>query len=179
MLDVVITEAKMRHAGPMIRRLRREHALAFAAIGLNSHQELRNTMAASSYRRAGFLNGELAALWGVTGSLLSATGFVWLCLSNEAARHPMLILRGAKRQLDEIMETKTELATTVLRDDEAALRFCVYLGFHVGHDGDGAPATSKWGRRTLIEYVRTNPDIRLPAGRSWVMPMGYHPAEVN
>lgn len=174
MVDLTIRDGGMRYCGQMIRHLRHEHQEAFAGVGLNPHRELRNTLSQSSYRRAAFLDGRLAALWGVTGTMLSPVGFVWLTLTNEAAGHPMLVLREARRQLDEIMATKSELITTVLRDDQAALRLCAFMGFHVGHDGAGSPAHSKWGRRTLMEHVRTNPDLRKPAGNSYVVPMGFH-----
>ncbi len=174
MVDLTIRDGGMRFCGQMIRHLRREHHEAFAGVGLNAHRELRNTVAQSAYRRAAFLDGRLAAMWGVTGTVMCSTGLVWLALTNEAAARPILVLREARRQLDEIMRTKTELATTVLRDDEAALRLCVYMGFHVEDNGPGAPAHSKYGRRTLMELVRTNPELRKPVGNSYLVPMGYH-----
>jgi hypothetical protein len=174
MVNLEIREGSSRYAGQMIRHLRTEHQVAFAAVGLNAHRELRSTMAESAYRRAAFLDGRLAALWGVTGSELSPFGFAWLTLTDEAARHPFLVLRQAKRQLDEIMLTKVELATTVLQNDHAALRLCAWLGFHAGHQGPGAPATSRYGRKTLMEFVRTNPDLRCQAGNSYAVPLGYH-----
>lgn len=174
MLDVTITDGKMRYAGRMIRNLRRGHQEVFAGIGgINAHRELRATIAQSAHCRAGFLNGTLAALWGCTGSILSPTGRVWLTLTNEAASHPLLILRRARHELDELMATKTELVTTVHPDDAAALRLCAFLGFHAGVSGPSG-GQSKWGRRTLIEFVRTNPELITLEGNSFVVTLGYH-----
>ena len=171
---VQIVEGKMHHCGQILRRLRVEHASAFAMVGLNAHRELRNTAAQSAYRRAAFLDGKLAALWGVTGSSLCPWGYVWLCLTNEAAAHPIIVLRGALQQIDEIMKMKTELTTTVLHGDEAALRLCAFLGFHCAHEGLGSAAFSRWSRRNLMNHVRENPDIRVAAGQSYAMQVGYH-----
>lgn len=175
MPTVEILEARPHHCGAMVRRLRMEHAVAFAKVGLNPHRELRATFMASAYRRAAFLDGRLAALWGVRGSILSASGFVWLCLTNEASRHPVMVLREARRQLDGIMRTKTEVYTTVLHADDAALRLCSWLGFHTGHEGLGAPASDRDGRRSQMQYIRNSPEIRMPVGHSYAMALGYHP----
>lgn len=177
MVELTIQDGKLRYAGQMIRHLRREHQVAFAGVGLNAHRELRSTMAQSAYYRAAFLDGRLAALWGVTGSLMSPFGFVWLTLTNEGARHPITVLRHARRELDEMMKTRRELTTTVLQDDQAALRLCAFLGFHVEDHGPGAPAYSKIGRKSLMEYVRNNADLRMPAGKSYLVPMGFHAAQ--
>jgi hypothetical protein len=175
MVELTIKDGKMLYAGQMIRHLRREHQEAFAGVGLNAHRELRSTMAQSSYRRAAFLDGRLAALWGVTGSILSPVGFVWLTLTNEAARHPFMVLRRAKAELDEMMKTRIELTTTVLQDDRAALRLCAFLGFHAEDSGLGAPAYSKKGRKSLMDYVRGNADLRIPVGKSYLISLGFHP----
>lgn len=169
-----ITDGKLRYAGPMIRRLRHEHQQAFARVGLNAHRELRSTMAQSAYCKAAFLDGELAGLWGVVGPQLAPWGFVWLAMTQAAARHPLLALRTARAEIDKIMEWKTELTTTVLSGDTAALRLCAWLGFHCAHEGGGQRAYSRWGRRQLMEYVRETPEIRVPAGGSFAMQMGYH-----
>lgn len=169
-----IVQAKAIHCGRILRRLRREHAQSFALVGLNAHRELRATLHNSSYAKAALLDGELAAIWGVTGGELSPYGFVWLCLTNAATAYPNIILREARRQLAEIMKTKVELVTTVLRDDEAALRFAIHLGFHAGHEGMGAPAHTPTARANLVRFAKENPDLRLPAGNSFAIRLGYH-----
>lgn len=174
MPKVEIVEAKAHYCGAILRRLRFEHAASFAMVGLNAHRELRATFMASYWRRAALMDGSVVGMWGVKGSFLSASGFVWLCMTNEAARHRIAALRLARQQIDEMMNTKRELYTTVLRDDVAALRLCSWLGFHVGHDGLGAPASDKRGRQLQMKFIQDNPEIRIPAGKSYAMVLGYH-----
>lgn len=174
MVNVLITDAKLHYCGQIIRRLRREHASAFALVGLNAHRELRSTVAGSPYRKAAFVDGELVAMWGVMGSMLSPFGFVWLCLTNEAVKYPIAIMREARRQLDLMLEEKVELVTTVLHTDQAAIRFCTALGFHCSHEGLGKPAHSRWSRQNLRRHIQENPDIRTPVGNSFAITLGYH-----
>lgn len=169
-----IREARSYDCGRIARMLRPEHEAALVRIGVNTHREIRGTFSASYYRKAFLIDGKLAGIGGVMGSILSPFGFVWLALTDRATRYPMEIVREARRQLVEIMITKNELATTVAMDDPAALRLATFLGFHVADEGFGAPAETRVGRRTLREYIMANSDLHLSFnGRPFVR-MGYH-----
>lgn len=148
--------------------------MAVAKIGVNSHQELQNLFQSSAFRRAWFIDGKLAALGGVQGPKLALTGFVWLLLSDRATNYPIAIIKEARRQIDEIMKVKRELATTILGGDESARRLAIFLGFHVSHDGLGSSAYSRFARRNLSRYVESNPDLRIQCGNGYAIPMGFH-----
>jgi hypothetical protein len=115
-----VIEARPWHCGRMARLLRIEHASAIARLGIDSHRELSSRFGESAFRRAWLIDGELAALGGVTGPQMAAWGFLWLALSERARRYPVAIVKEAKRQLAEIMVVKRELATTILDNDAAA-----------------------------------------------------------
>lgn len=166
-----IREAKLQHCGQMIRMLRVEHYRAVAQLGINGHQELRNRFDASAFRRIWTIDGRLSALGGVTGSLLDATGYVWLAMSWEAARYPIQIVREARKQLALLSISKRNLATTILDGDETALRFAVFLGFRPATGG--APAQSKEGRRHLIREASADPELRIPIGSGSSIAMLY------
>lgn len=168
-----IVDARPWHVGQMARRLRVEHLRAVALAGLDAHRELRSCYDASCYRKAMFIDDRIIALGGVMAPLLASTGYIWLAMTAEAAKHPVAIAREARRQLDQISTMKIELATTLLSDDDAARRFAIFLGFHVGHDGPGRQATSRAGRRVLNRYL-DECDQRVPVGRATAIAVGYH-----
>ena len=169
-----VIEASMRHCGQMSRILRLEHQKALALVGVNTHREIRATFDESYFRRAWLIDGKLAALGGVRGSLLSPYGFVWLALSSEALKYPIQIVKTAQWQMRFILRTKKELYTTVLDDDASAKRFAVFMGFHVADEGEGSRAWSRPARRALVQYISQASDRRLPFGDSYVVAMGYH-----
>lgn len=174
MIDFTIVEGKAHHCGQMVRMLRHEHDSALSVMGINLHRELRGQFDASCYRRAWLIDGRLAALGGVVGSQLAAYGFVWLAISEEARRYPVAMIKEGRRQLDEIMQVKRELLTTILNGDEAAKRFAIFLGFHVSHNGPGTTAHTHEARRQLAKFIDHNPDYRVPINGSYVITMGYH-----
>lgn len=168
-----IIAAKPYHCGAMVRRLRLEQAQAIARLGVDSHRQLAERFAVSSWRRAWLADGELAALAGVTGSALSAEGFVWLALSDRAARFPHAIMREARRQLDELMATKRLLVTSILDDDLAAKRFAIFLGFTLAAEQHAQPAASRAGRRILAQRAAAEPDSRVELGKGSAVAFAY------
>ena len=168
-----IIPAKPWHCGAMVRRLRIEHRMAVAKLGLDSHRELSDRFSQSSFRRALLIDAHLEALGGVTGSLLSGEGYVWLALSQRAARYPLLLVREAKKQLDEIMTIKRVLVTSVLDDDLAAKRFAIYLGFVLAVEHQARPASSHHGRRLLARRLEENHDARIPLGSGSAVALAY------
>lgn len=177
MTDFTIIEAKPYHCGQMSRLLRAEHREAIARVGADIHREMRARFDASSFRRAWMIDGRLAALGGVVGTSLSTYGFVWLALTNEARRYPLAVVREARRQLDEIMTVRRELATTIIGGDEAAKRLAVFLGFHVSESGPGSRAYSRFARRDLARHLENDPELRLPIGNGYAVALGYHHKE--
>ncbi|MBB3453884.1 hypothetical protein FHT86_002140 [Rhizobium sp. BK313] len=172
-----IEEAKPYHCGQMVRILRTEHQQAIARVQLGTHRQMRGCFDASCFRKAWMIEGRLAGLGGIIGTVASPTGFVWLALSNEALRYPVAIVKEARKQLAEIMVVKRELATTIIEGDEAAKRLAIFLGFHVADDGPGAPANSKKDRQVLMRHMENRQDIRVPVGNGFAIAMGYHHEE--
>lgn len=166
-----VVDGKPWHVGQILHRIRHGHRGCLGLIGMRPaevHLELRRVFDDSAFRRAWLMDGKLAALGGVTGGLLSPHGFIWLALSQEVLRYPVRIVAEARRQLGEIMQTKTELATTILAHDDVALRFSCFLGFHAIHD------KTFGGWRQQLRLLNENPALRIPVGSGYALALGYH-----
>ena len=173
---IEIIEAKPWHCGQMARILRHEHQRELGRADVNIHREIRSNFNGSSWCRSGLIDGRLVGMGGVMGSVMESTGFIWLAMSDEVRKHPLAVVRVLRSLLDEIMTTRHELATVVIPEDDAALRLAVFLGFHCEHNGDGAPAATRVGRKGLARYLRNNPDLRMTLGKTTCVPLGYHRA---
>jgi hypothetical protein len=163
----------------MCRLLRHEHQEAAMRVGLDAHKEMRALFDMSAFRKAWLADGKLIGLGGVVGTVISPGGFIWLALSEQAKKYPIALVKEARRQLDEIMVTKVELATTIIGGDDAAKRLAVFLGFHVADIGPGMTARSRFGRRDLSRYLDSDPELRIPLGGSYAIRMAYHAERVN
>lgn len=154
----------------MARILRHEHTAAALGIGENVHRQIRRSFAASWLVRAWAIDGELNALGGVTGAVLSPVGYVWMGISDRFRRYPRYVVKEARSLMDEALRTKLELRTVIYGGDEAALRFAIYLGFVT----DETPqAFSHHGRRLVLNCLRDDPEMRVPHGSGFGVPMYY------
>jgi hypothetical protein len=133
--DFQIIEARRWHVGQMVRILRKEHIAAAAKTGFGIHEQLAFAFNGSSaFRRAWLIDGKLAGLGGVIGTLSSGQGIIWLALSDQATKYPRAVVREAKAQIAEIMQTKSALFSTVAIHDKTALKFASFLGFEIDHN---------------------------------------------
>lgn len=179
-MNYAIESAQPWHIGQILRRIRKNHLTAInATLGRNAHVELKTMFEASaSFRRVAIVDGRLLAMWGVTGSLLNHGGHVWLILTQEATQYPLAIIKEAKRQIQEMMITRDELATTVLDSDFDACNFAAFLGFHVHHNSDvGDRAYTRLTRYRLVNLLTQEGPWRVPIGRlgqGKASMMGYH-----
>ncbi len=124
-----LTEAKPYHCGQMIRLLRKEQRNAMIALGVDQHRQLRTCFDGSAWRKAWLIDGKLAGLGGVLGTQLSSGGYIWLAFSDEATKHPQVMVKLVRRELAEIMQVKRMLVTTVYGEDKTSARFAEFMGF--------------------------------------------------
>jgi len=160
-----IIDARPYHCGQIARMMRVEHHAALLRMNVPIHKEFRRMFDGSYYRKAALVDGKLAAVWGVESTPINSDGIVWLALAQHAVKHTSMILRQAKRELEALAQTKRHLTTTLIPGDETAMRFAVALGFRAADDSaEGARAESRDGKRRLMRYLSSNPDLLVPAG---------------
>jgi hypothetical protein len=169
-----IIPAKPWHCGIAARNARAEHRAAVKALGLDLHRELSARFADTLEPKAWMIDGKLAALGGVMCTALCPGGYVWLTITEEATKHPLALVREARRQLELAMALQSELATVLIPEDKAALRLAVYLGFHVKDEGLGSVAHDRAGRIALRRYLEAAAELRIPMGSGGAIPVGYH-----
>ena len=151
-MKIEIAEARLYHCGQIARALRPAQSLGARARGADTHRELQARLSASAYARTCWLDGRLAALGGVMGTMAESDGLVWLAIADWATKHPRALLTAARQALIEIGATKNKLSSYIVAEDVASLRFARHLGFNTR-----PPAFHDHGALTLVER---NPRIR-------------------
>lgn len=153
----------------MAKRLRAAACVTLQAYGFDPRRALHDVFVESHYARTALVEGKPVAMWGLKGQLLSEVAYVWLVLSEEIGVLPLQIVREARKEMAEIMANYSEVATTVLPNDEQAVAFALCLGFHDRHDEED-PLPLKHRVRQVLD----NPRHRIPIGESYVIGLGYH-----
>lgn len=176
-MNLEVITARPWHCGQISRILRVEHDAGLRRCGAPPHAAFRERLSESYLTRAWAIDGKFVGLAGVIGTPLSVFGGLWCGLSVEATKHPLAVVREARRLLSDAMVTKREILTSIIGGDEAALRLAVFLGFHVKHDLLGEPQRSRSGRRSLREFLKSNEELRVPIGEGYAFAMNYHEDE--
>lgn len=129
-MKVERVEAKRFHCGRLARSMRHEHAAIIEAHpSIKAHRNIVDFFERSSQVRAWTLDGEIAALAGVTGSKMDADGIAWLVLSEKAEKHPIAVGREAIKFMDWIRITKRSISIVVMAGDQKAIDFAYFLDF--------------------------------------------------
>lgn len=167
-MKYAVRPARALDVKPMARQLRAAACITLQGFGLNAREALRRAFVQSSYcRTAVDPEGRPIAMWGVKSTVLGDTGMVWLVLSEAVTRMPIAVVKEARAELSKMMERLSEIAITVLPDDEAAVRFAVSLGFHDREE--------EMPRRELVRAILADARYKVPIGDSYVIALGYHP----
>lgn len=177
-MNLELIPARRHHCGKLARALRHEHRESLERVGNNVHKALRVAYDDSAYARTLLIDGKVAVMGGITGSLLAPYGMVWIAMTQEATRYPIAVIKILRQQLAAAMVVRRELCTIVLGDDEGAKRLAIFMGFHVSDEGLGRAAYSRFSRKILARHIESSPDSRVPVGNGYCIGMGYH-AEVE
>jgi len=169
-MNFEIVPTSVRHIRPMARRMRGAVAVSLSGYGFDPRKALHRVVLDSAYCRTAKADGFPIAMWGIVAPALASTAYVWLVMSDEVAKMPRSVVVTAREELAAIMESYDEIATTVLPDDEAAIRFALYLGFH--DDDEEEPASHK----VRAKRLRENPHNRIPVGDGYVVAVSYRGA---
>lgn len=128
-MRVEIVEASLAHMRAVAGRLRVEERLeTVAAREVPRHLMLR-LWGDATYRRAGLVEGEVAAVWGCGGTLGSSAADVWLFTTPVIDKIPLRFVREARGQIAEMLKTRHTIYSACLETCERSLRLWQMLGF--------------------------------------------------
>lgn len=119
------------HVGPLIRGMD-ALVLKLAMSAGRPRAELRNYMARSFECGTGLIDDAPVAMWGLIGSPLATEAMVWLCMTEKARRHPLILVREVIAFLGRNLETLHAITAFVDADDARAMRFAQFMGFEAG-----------------------------------------------
>lgn len=128
---VLIVPSQIGDVYRVADNLRSEDKAEITGLGFDPRDALRRSYRHGIIRRTAFVDGEIAAMWGLGGAMLSNEGVPWLLTTPAAARVPVSFLRVGRAQLDEMLQHRSHLSNVVQASYTGACRFLQVLGFHL------------------------------------------------
>lgn len=133
-MSVVIMDARLCHLRELARTLRADDLREVMASGLKPRHLLYRLWTGSFIRKVALMDGEVAAIWGCEGTILSPRGDAWLLTSAAVERKPITFLKVLKQSLAEMLEIKQEIGSHVLSSYHKSIRLMQMAGFEIGSE---------------------------------------------
>lgn len=129
MKETIIVDALPGHVSMLCEALREEDAAEIAVFDLTPRQAVWASFRDSTIRRAAFVDGKIAAMWGVGGIVLGDEGQLWLLTTHEVERVPFTFFRAAREEIESFFKIWPRLTGVVVPSYTRAVRFLELLGF--------------------------------------------------
>ncbi len=135
----------------LANNLRQDDRAEVTGLGLDPRIALRNSFRNAIIRRTALVNGEIAAMWGLGGTMLSYEGVPWLMTTPAVEAVPVSFVKVGRAQLDEMLRHRSFLSNFVQASYRRACRFLEVMGFvldpPVGLGPDRVPFRRFWIER--------------------------------
>jgi len=113
--------------------LRENSILDTELVGIKLVEEMASALEASLVAYAGFVDGDLIAIWGVkSSSMVSGYGYLWMVTTKTADEHPLVLARYSRRVIDYLLNHYSLLHGFVGWKYERSIRWLKWLGFEIG-----------------------------------------------
>jgi hypothetical protein len=129
MRQVSVREATIKDAYRVAADLRPGDAAEVTGLGLEPRAALRTSFRHAIFSRVALVDDEVAAIWGLGGSMLSDEGVPWLMTTPKAASVPVSFLKVGRDQLSDMLAQRSVLRNVVAAHYAQACRFLEILGF--------------------------------------------------
>ena len=131
MSEAHVVPATLAHADAL--SLRPGDAREIEAFGLTPREALARSLARSIWADAYLVDGEVAALMGMTlSTLLGGVAMPWLLTGHAVDRHRKAFLRLTRARIGQMLAEHGTLVAEVHAEYREALRWLAWLGFELG-----------------------------------------------
>lgn len=131
---VTIVPSTTEHVRELANCLRAMDKIELDKVyGFPPHKALWRCFKGSFLRHTAFIDGKLAAMWGVGGTLMGQVGNPWLMTTDEVYKiPPLLFARTYQHEVLRMLKLFPVLTNYVDADYEAAIRLLDIIGFKLG-----------------------------------------------
>lgn len=129
-MNIEIVTATLDHVHDLGHNMNSEDIEELKAIGLKPHRALWRSWKMSMVRKALIVDGDVAAIWGVVGGILGASGAIWLLTGPKVRQlSPIMVARLYRNEVRELLETYQVIENLVDSRYIGAIRLLKIAGF--------------------------------------------------
>lgn len=129
--EIIIEDTIPLHLRIMATTMQPESAYIAERAGINPLKALWYNYRNSIICKSVFLNGNLCAIFGISGVMLSEIGRPWICMTPETQKHPFRVAFRFRQELKKMLNIFPILEDYIEETNENGIRFLELMNFHV------------------------------------------------
>lgn len=126
---IEVVDATPEHIRLLAADMKEEDAETTILLGSTPYKALWKAYRTSLFKKAAFINGKIAAMWGVAGTYLGEKGYPWLLMSHAADEYPFRVAFCYRQELKKMLELFPVLEDWVHVGNTKSLRMLELMGF--------------------------------------------------
>ena len=134
MSEITIVRTERAHVIELGPKLRAADCGELQAAGLTAGKALWRSWRRSLFAKTAFVDGEIAAIWGMGGSPFSAVGRPWLLTAAPVEKVPKAFLQTARQEVRFMLSICPRLLGIVDGRYHRALRLLEMVGFDLSNE---------------------------------------------
>lgn len=144
----MVVDSVAEHVNMLVENIRAEDRAEIEITGTPLRKGVWRSYRGTTMRRTAFVDGKIAAMWGVGGVLLSGMGHPWLLTTKQVDLVPLSVVRVGRAEVSLMLDAFPKLLNYVDASYERACRFIQMLGFTLDEPSPfgahGAPFRRFW-----------------------------------
>jgi hypothetical protein len=133
--QINIIDSELKHVRELAKSLRQKDRLEALRAGFEPHKVLYNSYKQGVYRKTAFINNEIAAMWGVAGTLFGNVGQPYLITAaNVETIHPVRFAKIYKKEAEYMNTLFPILSNYVDANYKEAVRMLELAGFKLSDE---------------------------------------------
>lgn len=129
--NITIVDTAPYHLREMAIAMQSDSAETAIKMGLTPLKALWDSYRRSIICKSAFIDGKLAAIWGVSGSMMSEIGRPWLVLTPETQEYPMQVAFRYRSEINKMLDMFQVLEEYVPESNEKSQRMLELMGFKI------------------------------------------------
>lgn len=130
-MTLFIRPAEIADVYALAKVLRVSDRQEILSLGITAEHALRASFRNAIIRNTAFVDGRIAAMWGLGGTMLSDIGYPWMLTAPIIETIPVSFVKEARKGIVEMLSIKSRLQGFVDADYPRACRFLERLGFEL------------------------------------------------
>lgn len=128
---IEIVPSNISHAYELSRTLRDQDRQEITCFGRDPKSSIRYAYKTALVNKTALVDGKVAAMWGVGGTILGYTGIPWLLTSNLVEKYPLFFTSLYRKEVKEMLGRFSRLENFVLASYDKSVRLLSISGFNL------------------------------------------------